>query len=209
METPSLIGVRADPLAVDPYEVQELSTRYGMPLYRRYDIKADDYMRRHRLCHVPDRRGEVVFAIRQPNGQILLHTKHQYEQAIYRLPSGGINHGEWVEEALYREIAEETGQPVFLRNFLGVLDCHFHYGGESMPFVSYVFYLESDTAQISGSDPIEIAAFRTVPPKQMSSVAHQLRALAGKRRCWGYWRSLAHDLVYERLIRLKRGRGVD
>ncbi|MEZ4833732.1 MAG: hypothetical protein R2873_17405 [Caldilineaceae bacterium] len=43
---------------------------------------------------------EVVFAIRQPNGKILLHTKPQYEERFYRLPSGGIRPFEPVEDAL-------------------------------------------------------------------------------------------------------------
>lgn len=199
MDTHSLIGIRTDLMAVDPYEVQDLAMRFGMPLYRRCDIDADDHLSRHRLCEVPDRRGEVVFAIRQPNGEILLHTKAQYQERIYRLPSGGINHGEYVEDALYREIAEETGQSVILRRFLGILDCHFHYRGASMPFTSYVFYLESQSARLHGSDPAEIAGFRTVPLDHLPTISQTLCTLTGKRRAWGYWRSLAHDLVYEGL----------
>lgn len=201
METHTLIGAPTAFVGIDPREVRSLAANYGTPIYRCYDIAADDYLRQHRWREVPDRRGEVVFAIRQPNGGILLHTKHQYEEEIYRLPSGGIHYGEGVEDALHREIAEETGQPVLLRRFLALLNCRFHTNGESVAFASYVFYLESQSAEFNGSDPVEIAGFCTVLPTDLIYVARRLRALRGKRHCWGYWRSLPHDHVYHALLR--------
>ena len=110
---------------IDQTELDALASRYGQPLRRRYFIETDPYMRAYRGQNDQDRRGEVVFAIRQSNGEILLHTKHRYETPIYRLPTGGIKRDEAVEEALFREIAEETGQKVEVRRFLGILDCNF------------------------------------------------------------------------------------
>ncbi len=185
---------------IDPTEMHALATKYGRPLRRRYFIEADAYMRAYRWQkHPPDRRGEVVFAIRQPNGEILLHTKHRYETPIYRLPTGGIEPNESIEAALFREISEETGQSVLLRRFLGVLDCHFLCEGSSMPFVSYIFYLESQNQQLCPSDKDEIAGYRTVPVNGLARVAQCLRELDHGRRCWGYWRSLAHDFVHSAL----------
>ena len=185
---------------IDQSELQALASKYGQPLRRRHLIETDAYMRAYRGQKDPDRRGEVVFAIRQLNGEILLHTKHRYETPIYRLPTGGIEPGESVEEALYREIAEETGQSVQLCRFLGVLDCHFVNGGASIPFVSYIFYLESLCRNLSPSDTEEIGGYRTVPVQELGSVAQALRNLHCERRTWGYWRSLAHDLVHCALV---------
>ena len=184
---------------IDQIELEFLAKRYGQPLLRPYFIETDPYMRAYRGQRDPDRRGEVVFAIRQHNGEILLHTKHRYETPIYRLPTGGIERDEPVEEALFREIAEETGQKVKVCRFLGVLDCLFVSEGNCNPFVSYIFYLDSLSLELRPTDTEEVAGFRTVPACELGAVSQSLRALKTERRCWGYWRSLAHDLVYNAL----------
>ena len=185
---------------IDQSELQALASKYGQPLRRRHLIETDAYMRAYRGQKDPDRQGEVVFAVRQLNGEILLHTKHRYETPIYRLPTGRIERGESVEEALYREIAEETGQRVQLRRFLGVLDCHFVNEDSNIPFVSYIFYLESLSEDLNPTDTEEIAGYRTVPAQELCAVAQTLRSLRSQRRVWGYWRSLAHDLVHCALV---------
>ena len=184
---------------LDQSEIQALAGQYGQPVCRSYHIETDAYMRAYRGQKNPDRTGEVVFAIRQLNGEILLHTKHRYEKPIYRLPTGRIERGELIEEALYREIAEETGQKVELCRFLGVLDCHFVNEDSIIPFVSYVFCLQSLSKDLCPSDTEEIAGFRTIPANEMATIAQELRSLDSHRRCWGYWRSLAHDIVHNAL----------
>ena len=184
---------------IDRAEVQDLSEKYGQPICRRYSIKTDPYLRTYRGRQDQSWRGEVVFAVRQMNGEILLHTKHRYERPIFRLPSGRIEQAESVEAALFREIAEETGQVVRVKRFLGVLDCHFVNEDSVVPFVSYIFYVESMTPELCPTDTEEVAGFKTVPARNLDAVAQSLRNLREKRRCWGYWRSLAHDLVYSSL----------
>lgn len=184
--------------AINPREVEHLARRYGQPVYRQCDIQADAHVRAHRWRDKPDRRGEVVFAIRQPNGHILLHTKRSYRRPIYRLPTGGIRPDEAVEAALYREIDEETGQEVVVERFLGILDCCFHHDGSQVRFPSYVFYLRSLTSRLENRDG-EVLRFRTVSLPRLRWVAAGLRSLDGDRRCWGQWRALAHDLVYQLL----------
>lgn len=185
---------------IDHKELKSLSERYGRPLCRHFCIETDAYMREYRGQKDPDRRGEVVFAIRQVNGEILLHTKHRYVTPIYRLPTGGIERDELVEDALFREIAEETGQEVELRRFLGVLDCNFVSNGSGIPFVSYIFYLDSLSEELCPTDTEEVSGYRTVPVEELCTVAQSLRALDLERSCWGLWRSLAHDLVYNALM---------
>ena len=184
---------------IDRTEIQALSEKYGQPICRRYKIETDPYMRTYRGRQDQNWRGEVVFAIRQMNGEILLHTKHRYETPIFRLPTGRIEQGETVERALLREIAEETGQIVKVKRFLGVLDCHFVNVDSVVPFVSYIFYVESMTPKLCPIDTEEVAGFKTVPAQDLGAVAQTLRNLREKRRCWGYWRSLAHDLVHSSL----------
>jgi len=199
METHTLVGAGCYLPVVDPMETRILAAKYGEPVRRRMIVETDDYLAAQRWRAVPDRRGEVIFIIRQPNGEILLHSKHRYEQPIYRLPTGGIEPSEAVEDALLREVEEETGQSVIIRRFLAILDCHFCRNGSSVPFTSYLFYLESRTRLIDPDHDGEAAEFRTVPVQRMAQVAANLRSLNGKRRGWGYWRSLAHDLVHDLL----------
>ena len=104
-----------------------------------------------------------------------------------------------MEDALLREVEEETGQSVIVRRFLAILDCHFCWHGSSVPFTSYLFYLESRTRMIDPDRTDEGSDWRTVPVQRMTQVAANLRSLRGKRRGWGYWRSLAHDLVHDLL----------
>jgi len=199
METYTLNGAGCYLPTVDPIEVRILASKYGEPVHRRMMVETDDYLAARRWRTIPDRRGEIIFAIRQLNGEILLHSKHHYEQPIYRLPTGGVEPSEAVEDALLREVEEETGQSVIVRRFLAILDCHFHRRGSSVPFTSYLFYLESRSRLLQPDSDGEVADFRTVPVQCMAQVAANLRALNGKRRGWGYWRSLAHDLVHDLL----------
>ncbi|MFZ1756974.1 MAG: NUDIX hydrolase [Caldilineaceae bacterium] len=199
METHTLTGAGCYLPAVDPMEMRILAAKYGEPVHRRMIVETDDYLAAHRWRAVPDRRGEVIFIIRQPNGEILLHSKHRYEEPIYRLPTGGIEPSEAVEDALLREVEEETGQSVIVRRFLAILNCHFHRNGSSVPFTSYLFYLESRTQLLDPDDNDEVAEFCTVPVQRIGQVAAKLRSLNGKRQGWGYWRSLAHDLVHDLL----------
>ncbi len=196
---PMVFDVKPSMTAVDQSEILALATCYGQPVHRTYDIVADEHLRLQRWRAVPDRRGEVVFAIRQPNGKVLLHTKPQYEDRIYRLPSGGINLDEPVEDALLREVAEETGQWVTVQRFVGLYTCRFHRRGDVVSFTSYIFCLESHTAEFHATDTDEIAGYELVAPEHLGHVALALRSLRGRRRRWGYWRSLAHDLVYRYL----------
>ncbi|HRJ42034.1 MAG TPA: NUDIX hydrolase [Caldilineaceae bacterium] len=199
METHTLTGSGCYLPAVDPMEMRILAAKYGEPVRRWATIETDDYLATQRWRPIPDRRGEVIFIIRQPNGEILLHSKQRYEQPIYRLPTGGIEPSEAVEDALLREVEEETGQSVIIRRFLAILNCDFRRNGSSIPFTSYLFYLESRTRLILPDEDDEPAEFQTMPVQGLPHVAANLRALNGRRKGWGYWRSLAHDLVHDLL----------
>jgi 8-oxo-dGTP pyrophosphatase MutT (NUDIX family) len=98
-------------------EVDELARRYGEP--RRLDANIhdgfDDPIRRK------DRFGEVLMAVRRPNGKLLVAIKTFYPRGAYRLPTGGIHHGESIYDALVRETKEETGLDTAVRRFLAAI----------------------------------------------------------------------------------------
>ena len=60
-------------------------------------------------------------------------------------------------------------------------------------------YLTTPEAVPHCADNWEVAGYSSVMPYQMGHVAHTLRTLEGKRKVWGQWRALCHDLIYETL----------
>ncbi len=198
--SPTSNGVRTRYPMISEAEIQELTARYGQPVRRGHLLHADEYIRRYRWRTDSDRRAEVVFAIADPAGRILLHAKAHYPTHIYRILSGGVGWEETVEAALLREVAEETNLPVTIERFLGVIAYEFHYREEVAHFASYIFYLHTDFSEPVCVRDNEISAFRTVLPGQLLDVSAELRNLIGDRRGWGQWRALAVDLVYEQLV---------
>lgn len=181
-------------------EIEGLAQRYGEPVYRTYCVQADDYIYSYRFRKDMDRRAEVVFAIQDQNsGRIWVHAKPHYPAHIFRLPSGGVHPAEAIEQALLREVNEETGLAVKVERFVGLVEYQFQRGDSAVQFASYVFHLISP-----GGSPVihaseTISEFRAVLPSQIAQMAVDLRNLIGDRRGWGQWRALAHDVVYEYL----------
>lgn len=184
---------------IDEDEVQELIAKYGNPVRRTYSIHADDYIRSYRWQPTSDRRAEVVFAIQNPAGQIWLHAKAHYPAAIFRLLSGGVHPDEGIEEALWREVAEETSLDCTVERFLGLITYHFTYNDEVAHFASYIFTLNADFTQPRCERDNEISAFCAMLPSQLGDVSNDLRNLIGDRHGWGQWRAMAVDLVHEQL----------
>ena len=180
-------------------EVHALGRRFGVPARRTLHLQADAYLHAMRWRKVSDRRAEVVFALQDPAGRLWVHAKRHYPPHIYRLPSGGIHPHEAVEDALRREVAEETHLVTEIDRFLGVLDYCFHHAGTTARFASYIFLL-----RCSGETPCPHAAeniteFRCILPGQLRELAADLRNLIGDRRGWGQFRAVCHDLVYDEL----------
>ena len=194
---PTSHGVTTRRLMISEEEIQELAARFGQPMRRAHVLHADEYIRRYRWRTDSDRRAEVVFAIQDPAGRILLHAKAHYPSHIYRILSGGVGWHESIEEALLREVEEETALEVKVERFLGVIAYEFHYRNEVAYFASYIFHLRTDFSEPVCVRDNEISAFRAVLPSQLLDVSNELRNLIGDRRGWGQWRALAVDLVYE------------
>ncbi len=181
---------------VDSFLSPDLEQRYG-PLPRRYHLlTVEAGFAAYMAGHGSKRDGEVVLAIRRPDGCLLLHTKPFYPPDTWRLPSGGVERGEDLEAAARREIAEETGLPARLERILGVLTYEFDGGGEHFFFASAVLLAATPEAQAAAQDPQEkISGYRWAQPADLDAVAAQLRRLPPSWRDWGRWRALAHDFV--------------
>ncbi len=194
----STISISTKPVLCET-EVGELAQRLGSPLRRTLHIRADSYLRTHRWREDSDRRAEVVFALTDPAGRVWVHAKQHYPGHIFRLPSGGIQWHEGVEEALWREVAEETALDVQITRFLGVIDYQIHDGERTAHFASYIFVLQADNGEPRPHAAEKITEFRRILPSQLRELAADLRNLMGDRHGWGQFRALPHDLVYEHL----------
>lgn len=186
-----------------PTEVRELEMLgavYGRPELRTIDVEGDEYLFATRLYRSQDRRGEVVLAIQRPGERILLHHKGWYEPGVYRLLTGGIGLEESVEEALSRELAEETSLTLHTTRFLGVLDCHIHYRSQRLSFASFVFHLPCTEGSLRLPQTEDISDFREVSLADLPAVSAALRQVPPPRSGWGHWRALAHDFVHEMLV---------
>lgn len=177
-----------------------LSERYGPFPCRAHALSVGEEFFSFIDRSASKRDGEVVLVLRRPDGQVLLHTKPFYPPDTWRLPSGGIEHGESPEAAAQREIREETGLPAHPARLLGVLTYRFRCAGKTVRFASAVFLAETPAAEPAVQDTGErISGYRWVPPPELAQVARRLRRLAPEWRDWGHWRALAHLLAADSL----------
>jgi len=186
-------------------ELEALAARYGPPLQRDavIDDTFDDPIRK------PDRYGEVCMVIRRPSGRILLAIKTFYPRGAYRLPTGGIHHGEGVLDSLLRETHEETGLETEVRRFLARVS----YRGRSAPraeplFHTFAFLLDETGGTLASLDPSEeIEDWLEIEPAGLVSVAKTLdgltspgtRSVGGDWPAWGRFRAVVHHAVAEAL----------
>ena len=181
--------------------IEKAATRFGQPEEREYrlDLSQETF---DSWKETRGRRpGEVVFLIRRPSGGFLLHTKSFYPPGTYRLPSGGIERGEDLTAAVYREAQEETGLSVSIQSFLGILRYRFFYGAREATFASYVFLLREVTGTpVSQDSKEQISGFREAPLDELLEIAQALEELPPNRwKEWGQFRALAHRFVVEKL----------
>jgi ADP-ribose pyrophosphatase YjhB (NUDIX family) len=182
---------------VDEHELKDLLSSDGDAEVEKLRLEIDQELYVNRFMKATDRRGEVVFAIQMPDG-ILVHRKDFYGNGILRLPSGGIDYGESVLDALHREVQEETSMIISSQRLLGIQDCQLTYGGEAVRFVSYIFHVYA--CGDVHPDPEEgIVELRAVSVPDLADIAEKLRHVPPPHEGWGRWRALAHDLVYRHL----------
>jgi 8-oxo-dGTP pyrophosphatase MutT (NUDIX family) len=186
-------------------EIAELSRRYGEPRTIEATIHDgfDDPIRRR------DRYGEVLMAVRRPNGKLLTAIKTFYPRGAYRLPTGGIHLGETIHDALLRETHEETGLKTAVRRFLATIS----YRGRSTPtepplFHTFAFLLDELSGTLGALDKGErIEAWREMTTAELRDQAAVLEQIAtqgtagigGSWADWGRFRALAQRAVADAL----------
>jgi ADP-ribose pyrophosphatase YjhB (NUDIX family) len=185
-------------------EVADLAARFGEP--RRLAVLIRPFFD---PVQNPDRIGEVCMVVRRPNDKVLLSIKTFYPRGAYRLPTGGIHHGERILDALRRETAEETGLKTEVRRFLAAIA----YRSVSAPagppiFHTFAFLLDETGGVLSTRDVKErIEGWIEVDPSALGDVADRLERvtsehsqdIGGKWSDWGHFRAVVHRAAGEEL----------
>ncbi len=182
---------------IDEEELNVLRSRYGtFPLeHARLDVNRD-FLRPDRRPVKPGRRAEVLLVVVGPDGRVLVHTKAFYPRGTFRLLSGGIHVGESVEEALARELLEETGTHAEDHCLIGVLGYDIRCEDEHLAFASYVYRVDLSTLAVRSGDAEEqISEFRWIPFADLSRIRDDLLRVPSGWRDWGRFRALGHDFV--------------
>lgn len=187
-------------------ELTQLAERFGQPLVRTIDLGET---RQFDPLNRKDRYGEVCMVVRRKNGRLLTMKKTFYPTNAYRLPTGGIDHGETIFAALLRETNEETGLKVETRRFLVAAPYITGSTGERPVFYTFAFLLDEIGGTLGVLDEHErVEAFREIEPEQLPELAEALeqvggapysREIDGSWRDWGRFRAAIHHLVSEAL----------
>jgi ADP-ribose pyrophosphatase YjhB (NUDIX family) len=187
------------------HELEQLAQRYGQPLVYTADLGANDLFD---PLNKTDRYGEVCMVVRRKNGRLLTMTKTFYPKGAYRLPTGGINYGESIHDALLRETNEETGLQVNINRFLAAIAYRVPNVNPQPLFYTFAFLLDEVSGTLGAIDETErIEAFREIEPAELPEVAAFLEAVKneysdeidGIWKDWGHFRAVIHRVVWEAL----------
>jgi exopolyphosphatase / guanosine-5'-triphosphate,3'-diphosphate pyrophosphatase len=146
-----------------------------------------------------DRLGEVLFALRRSDGSIWLQRKIDYPSGIYRIPGGGVDIGEDVQDAFWREMKEETSAS----NVRAVPLANLTYSGPDgrvLPFESRLYLVEMGDAIPEPQDTDEgIEDYTPVEPENLHMWISRLEDLTGTMTAWGIFRAAAVRTLMQRL----------
>ncbi len=198
--------------AVDPLEAVDLLLRWPGALLRQVALRVDHpfLTGEHQLLTKDGRRAEICYVMQRSNpaGGLLLHIKRFYPPTGYRLPTGGVQIGEPVLDALQRELYEETGLwlgaapgEVHLQRLLGILTYDlFHRHMGPVEFATYFFLVQMPPGAIlQPTDPDEqIAGWEWCDPGELAGVATVLDGVGAQSAAWadwGHFRAAGHRFV--------------
>ncbi|MEW6723300.1 MAG: NUDIX hydrolase [Bacillota bacterium] len=167
-----------------------------------------DYMER-RLAEC---WGEAVYAVLSPSAggsgrQVIVTRVRDYPTGVYRVPSGGIDHGERPEEAARREATEELGLVARVAAFIGLIDFHHIFAGRELVFPSFAFLLTSSGGDFAQRTHDEIADFHPADAGELWQYVDRLRSIGGTMQAWGAFRSASTALVADFLEKSSSGVG--
>lgn len=181
-------------------EIANLARIYGEPARMTFEFPNVSAYFGEWVKRLTRRRGEIILVVPRATNQTLLHRKPHYPDEVYRLPTGGIHHGETADDAARRETYEEIGfHPASLR-LLGVLENVFELRDKKLYYPSFVFRTEWFGGTPQPTDATElISDFADADALELQVTAQFLESLPGQWREWGKFRAAAHRWLASRL----------
>ena len=106
---------------------------------------------------------------------------------------------ESAEHTMRRELHEEANlTPQSARRLFRL---RYTLGGHATPFYSEGWVIEGCSGQLRPNDPSEaISAWREGQLTELATICAELRALDGRWKPWGWFRSAVHELYYQLLV---------
>jgi ADP-ribose pyrophosphatase YjhB (NUDIX family) len=193
------LGFRHAKLSPDGVAVGSLiSENRGIPLdFEKLHFSLPQTNFRPLVRH--DRSGEVLFALRRSDGRIWLQRKVDYPAEIYRIPGGGVDLGEEVQSAFWREMLEETS----ISNVRAFPLANLTYSerdGSLLHFESRLYLVElGDVIPVPINADEGIEDYTPVAPENLHLWVTKLEQLTGSMAAWGIFRAAAIRTLIQKL----------
>jgi len=176
--------------------IKEELNKDAMEIDYTLSFSGNNFLNRMKSLVVKDRRGEVVFGVVRPNGRLILITCDEYPAGIYRVPTGGINYGEDVLEAVKRETMEELGLTAEIVKFGGVIKLKFSYEEDSEMFYCYLFLLKEVSGRLlEDATDAEVSEVLEADYEKILSACDKLKNIEGKMSDWGKFRAVTTNAI--------------
>jgi len=130
---------------LNPDLLSDAEARLGAPRLFRFDPIPTSRSEWADLLAIlaPGRRHDAVFAARSAAGRFAVMRKPTYPVGAWRLPGGGVETGETLDQGAARELAEETGLALRAERYLLRATVAFAVDGVAHGWTTHVFFADA------------------------------------------------------------------